>query len=42
MPVSGSLILAQTSGSPKNYQNQPKPKYDEFGFKHNQFVRHES
>lgn len=42
MPVSGSLILGQTTGSPKLYNSNTKLKYDEFGFKHNLFVRHDS
>ena len=41
MPISGSLIVGQSPGSPKNYTTN-KPKFDELGFKHNQFVRHES
>lgn len=42
MPVSGSLILAQSSGSPKHYNTTTKSKFDDFGFKYSQFVRHDS
>ena len=42
MPDSGSLIVAQSSGSPKHYNTTTKSKFDDFGFKHSQFVRHDS
>lgn len=41
-PLSGSLIVAPSPHSPKNYNNQIKPKFDELGFKHAEFQRHES
>jgi hypothetical protein len=42
MPISGSLIVPQTSNSSKNYNHPVKSKYDDFGFKQNQLVRHDS
>jgi hypothetical protein len=42
LPLSGSLIVTPSPHSPKNYNNQTKAKYDELGFKHSQFQRHES
>ena len=41
-PVSNSLILATNTNSPKNYNQSPRAKLDDFGFKHGQFVRHDS
>lgn len=42
MPVSGSLIIGQSTGSPKHYNSNAKLKFDELGFKQNLFVRHDS
>ena len=41
-PVNNSLILNSNTHSPKNYNSSPRPKLDDFGFKHGQFVRHDS
>ena len=41
-PVSNSLILGTNTQSPKNYHHTPRPKLEDFGFKHGQFVRHDS
>lgn len=42
LPLSGSLIVASSPHSPKNYNNQTKSKFDDLGFKHSLFQRHES
>ncbi len=41
-PLSGSLIVTSSPHSPKNYNNQMRLKFDDLGFKHGQFQRHES
>jgi len=40
LPLSGSLIVASSPHSPKNYNNQIKSKFDELGFRHSEFQRH--
>lgn len=41
-PLSGSLIVTSSPHSPKNCNNQIKPKFDDLGFRHSEFQRHES